>query len=122
MRTFLDDPETKLPVSATTVDADHGRIETRTSTVSTDIAWLQDDHNWPGLAAIGKVVRVREGSAGTLIEGINSMVDSGLSASEPGRVGACRIRGTADPSSAQSGKPTPACDQRRRQRLFRPVR
>jgi predicted transposase YbfD/YdcC len=50
VRTFLDDPQTKLPVSARTVDADHGRIETRTSTVSTDISWLQDNHRcrvWP---------------------------------------------------------------------------
>ena len=42
------------------VEADHGRIETRTATVSTDIDWLQKDHQWPGLAAIGKVVRIRE--------------------------------------------------------------
>ena len=28
--------------------------------VSTDIAWLQQDHDWPGLTAVGKVVRVRE--------------------------------------------------------------
>ena len=30
------------------VDGDHGRIETRTATVSTDIKWLQDAHRWPG--------------------------------------------------------------------------
>jgi predicted transposase YbfD/YdcC len=28
--------------------------------VSTDIAWLQADRDWPGLTAVGKVVRVRE--------------------------------------------------------------
>jgi len=39
---------------------DHGRIETRTATVSTDIGWLQESHRWPGLKAIGKVERVRE--------------------------------------------------------------
>ena len=44
----------------TTVDADHGRIETRTGSVCTDIGWLQDLHKWPGLAAIGKMVRTRE--------------------------------------------------------------
>ena len=43
-----------------TVDADHGRIETRTDTVSTNIGWLQQDHRWPGPAAIGKMVRIRE--------------------------------------------------------------
>jgi predicted transposase YbfD/YdcC len=43
VRSFLDDPETKLSVSDSTVDGDHGRIETRTAMVSTDISWLQKD-------------------------------------------------------------------------------
>src|SRR5271165_6871452 len=60
VRTFLDDPQTRLSVSDSTVDADHGRIETRTGMVSTDISWLQENHSWPGLAAVGKVVRIRE--------------------------------------------------------------
>jgi len=45
------------------VDADHGRIETRTATVSTEIDWLRETHHWPGLAAIGKLTRTRETSA-----------------------------------------------------------
>ena len=57
---FLDDPESKASTAKPVVDADHGRIETRTATVSTDIGWLQEAHHWPGLAAIGKVVRIRE--------------------------------------------------------------
>jgi predicted transposase YbfD/YdcC len=60
---FLDDPKVATATTTTThttVDGDHGRIETRTATVSTDIAWLQRDHQWPGLAAIGKIVRIRE--------------------------------------------------------------
>ncbi len=28
--------------------------------VSTDIGWLQETHQWPGLAAIGKIIRYRE--------------------------------------------------------------
>jgi predicted transposase YbfD/YdcC len=32
-----------------TVDADHGRIETRTYTVIHDVAWLRERHQWPGL-------------------------------------------------------------------------
>jgi predicted transposase YbfD/YdcC len=32
-----------------TVDADHGRIETRKYTVIHDIDWLQARHGWPGL-------------------------------------------------------------------------
>ena len=60
VRTFLDDPQTELAVSAATVDGDHGRIETRTAMLATDITWLQESHDWPGLAAVGKVVRTRE--------------------------------------------------------------
>ena len=57
---FLDDPLTKATTEHTTVDADHGRIETRGILVSTDIDWLQEGHRWPGLEAIGKVTRTRE--------------------------------------------------------------
>jgi predicted transposase YbfD/YdcC len=60
VRLFLNDPATTDITTARTVDGDHGRIETRTATVSTDIAWLQAQHEWPGLVAIGKVERVRE--------------------------------------------------------------
>jgi len=43
-----------------TVDGDHGRIETRTTTVIHDVAWLQDRHNWPGLKGIVMVESRRE--------------------------------------------------------------
>jgi predicted transposase YbfD/YdcC len=56
----LDDPASKTIAAAPVVEGDHGRIETRTATVSTDIAWLIKDHQWPGLAAVGKVERTRE--------------------------------------------------------------
>ena len=36
----------------TTTDADHGRIETRTTTVLHDVDWLQQRHQWPGLQAV----------------------------------------------------------------------
>ena len=60
VRRFLGDPDTAGLKRHTTVDGDHGRIETRTAIVSTDIAWLHDIHHWPGLNAIGKVIRTRE--------------------------------------------------------------
>ena len=60
---FLDDPQRPATPSHTSVDGGHGRIETRTSTVSTDIGWLQEHHQWPGLAAIGKLTRSRETAA-----------------------------------------------------------
>src|ERR1017187_3781569 len=43
-----------------TVDGDHGRIETRTTTVIYDTAWLQDRHEWPGLKAVVMVQSTRE--------------------------------------------------------------
>ena len=43
-----------------TVDGDHGRIETRTTTVIHDVGWLQDRHDWPGLNGIVMVESRRE--------------------------------------------------------------
>jgi len=65
---LLDDPELKASTAAPVVEADHGRIETRTAMVSTEIAWLQKQHQWPGLKAIGKVVRRRETTDKTTTE------------------------------------------------------
>jgi predicted transposase YbfD/YdcC len=45
---------------ATTIDGDHGRIETRTTTVIDDVAWLQKRHDWPGLKAVAMVESSRE--------------------------------------------------------------
>lgn len=56
---FFADPEHERAASHSTADNDHGRIETRTSLVSTNISQLQAQHQWPGLAAVGRVVRVR---------------------------------------------------------------
>jgi predicted transposase YbfD/YdcC len=65
---YLDDPASKMTRSEPRVDADHGRIETRAATVSTDIAWLNEEHLWPGLAAVGKVERTREIEGKTTFE------------------------------------------------------
>lgn len=43
-----------------TVDGDHGRIETRTTTVVEDIAWLKQRHDWPGLKRLVIVESIRE--------------------------------------------------------------
>ena len=42
------------------VDGDHGRIETRAVTVIHDIGWLQERHQWPGLASLVIVQNTRE--------------------------------------------------------------
>ena len=58
VKLFLDDPDTPV-AQATQVGKGHGRIETRVASVSTDIAWLQEQHDWPGLQAVGKVTATR---------------------------------------------------------------
>ena len=44
----------------TMIDGDHGRIETRTTTVINDVGWLQKRHDWPGLQAVVVVDSRRE--------------------------------------------------------------
>ncbi len=58
VKLFLDDPDTPV-AQATQVGKGHGRIETRVASVSADIAWLQERHDWPGLQAVGKVSATR---------------------------------------------------------------
>src|ERR1700674_2327874 len=65
---FLEDPAREAEDTDTTVDADNGRIETRTDTVTTDIGWLQHHHKWPGVVCIGKIARTRETAAKTEVE------------------------------------------------------
>lgn len=45
------------------VDGDHGRVETRRTTVFHDIGWLQERHNWPGLKAVVMVDSERDSGA-----------------------------------------------------------
>ena len=67
VRRFLDDPATAL-ASATNIDKGHGRIETRTAALTSDIAWLQENHRWPGLKAVGKITASREINGKTTVE------------------------------------------------------
>ena len=46
---------------------------------STDIDWLQENHRWPGLAAIGKVVHTRETAAKTTTETAYYLLSTALS-------------------------------------------
>src|SRR5215217_1774316 len=39
---------------------DHGRIETRNTTVLHDVSWLQERHDWPGLNGVVIVDSIRE--------------------------------------------------------------
>lgn len=80
IRLFLEDPGRPDEATHTTVDADHGRIETRTGEVCTDIGWLRDQHQWPGLAAIGKMARTRESQGKTTTETSYYLLSTPLSA------------------------------------------
>jgi len=78
--TFLDDPRAEATTTNTTVDGDHGRIETRTAVVSTHVDWLQEQHGWPGLQAIAKVTRIRESAEKTSSETAYYLLSQPLSA------------------------------------------
>ena len=43
-----------------TVDGDHGRIETRATTVIHDMDWLKQRHDWPGLKSLVVVESIRD--------------------------------------------------------------
>jgi predicted transposase YbfD/YdcC len=72
-----------------TVDSNHGRVENRTSLVSTDIDVLQKHFQWPGLAAVGRVVRTRRTMAGatarTTTETAHYLLSTPLSAERLGQ-------------------------------------
>jgi predicted transposase YbfD/YdcC len=68
---YFADPEKKM-AAYQTVDADHGRIETRVHRVSHDVGWLfsdrryKDEPRFPGLACIASVQSTRQaGATGT---------------------------------------------------------
>jgi predicted transposase YbfD/YdcC len=63
VRTLLEDSGLPVQDRAQTVEADHGRIETREAHLVTDLAWLQEQHDWPGLACVGKLTATREDKA-----------------------------------------------------------
>src|SRR5438132_554461 len=86
VRMFLVDPATTAITTDTTVDGDHGRIETRTSTISTAVDWPQEDHRWPGLKAIGKIVRTREIGAKTTMETAYYLLSTPMTAAHFGQV------------------------------------
>jgi predicted transposase YbfD/YdcC len=79
---LLDDPKCTASMAQPVVEADHGRIETRTASVSTAIDWLQKGHHWPGLKAIGKVVHTRETADKTIIETAYYLLSAALSAEQ----------------------------------------
>lgn len=87
---FFAHPKHNRAVSHMTRDNDHGRVETRRSLVSTDIGKLQARYQWPGLAALGRVVRNRQttlhGTSRTTAETAYYLLSAPLSAERLGQV------------------------------------
>lgn len=70
-KTLFDDIRFMMEHEADTTvvtDSGHGRIETRSATVVTALDWLQEDHQWPGLGAVGRITRCREQATDTTEE------------------------------------------------------
>jgi len=83
----LLDASPSLPTAThTTLEKEQGRIETRTSVVASEIAWLQEQHHWPGLAAIGKITRTRDMSQQASTETAYYLLSTSLSAERFGQV------------------------------------
>jgi len=53
---------------STTVNGGHGRIETRRNVTTSDIDWLYDKENWPGLQSLGMVESTRKANGETSYE------------------------------------------------------
>jgi predicted transposase YbfD/YdcC len=83
---LLDDPRHETADKHATADSDHGRVETRTSLVSTEIEGLQKRHRWPGLAAVGKVIRTRDTATRTTTETAYYLLSATLSSERLGEV------------------------------------
>ena len=64
---FLDDSATNVTQSSQT-NKGHGRIGTRTVCISSDVAWLQERHQWPGLAAVGKITAIGQEGGRSSVE------------------------------------------------------
>ena len=64
---FLDGPATPV-AQASQTNKGHGRIEIRRASVSDDVAGLQERHQWPGLAAVGKITANRQIGDHTSVE------------------------------------------------------
>lgn len=70
----------------TTVGNEHGRIETRTSLVSTEVEALQKRHRWPALTAVGKVTRRRDTATKSTNETAYYLLSAALSPQRLGHV------------------------------------
>jgi predicted transposase YbfD/YdcC len=91
-KVFTDPPPTLTMQRSETVDANHGRIETRRHTICHDVSWMFSDRHYPGefafpgLAAIGMVESQTERAGVTETEKRYYLCSSELDAETFGRV------------------------------------
>ena len=89
---FSDPPPTLVMQRSETVDADHGRIETRRHTICHDVSWMFSNRHYPGefafpgLAAIGMIESQTERGGVTETEKRYYLCSTGLDAETFGRV------------------------------------
>lgn len=57
---FEKPPQGAVFLTHEAADKGHGRIETRRCEVTSDIAWLQEPHNWPALQSIVRITATRQ--------------------------------------------------------------
>jgi predicted transposase YbfD/YdcC len=86
VKLFLDDPESGASVGETVIERSRDRIESRTATVSTDVGWLDKNHRWPCLMAVGKVVRRRDTAEKTTTETAYYLMSAPLSPERLNRI------------------------------------
>lgn len=85
VKLLMEDSEVHFCDEHTTVDGDHGRIETRTYKVLEDIDYIQTQHEWPHLKSIVSVQATREIKGKKSTETRYYLLSCKLSAAEAGR-------------------------------------
>jgi len=89
---FSDPPPTLVMQRSETVDANHGRIETRRHTICHDVSWMFSNRHYPGefafpgLAAIGMIESQTERGGVTETEKRYYLCSTGLDAETFGRI------------------------------------
>ncbi len=79
VKLFFEDPECEATAGPAFVETSRDRVETRTATVWSEVGWIEKSHRWPALAAIGRVVRVRETDGKTTSETAYYLLSQALS-------------------------------------------
>lgn len=80
VRRLFTDKDHRPEDVAQATDADHGRIETRSAAVTSQIGWLTQTHAWPGLKAIGAITRRREVALKTTEETVYYLISAPMDA------------------------------------------